>query len=194
METFEKDLLALKTVGNQHETRMSAMESEFKDLKANASSQIIDEIERRTFRPSNLIFSGIPEPMEGSADEHQKQDLVKFGQILRELGCIKDSGEIKILRIGKQRNERPRLLKAVCPNHDTKIKILKNGKDLRNSTIHRHVYVNPYLTPIQQEEGRRLREELRARKHDGEDVVIFRRKVVRKNEIQIFTEVFTAIN
>ena len=64
--------------------------------------------------------------------------------------------------------------------------LLRRAKELRNTSEHRgRVYVNPDQTKRQRELSKALRNELRARRDLGEDVVIRHGKIVSKAE-QIF--------
>ena len=128
MEHVEEELQVLKSGRNLHETRFMAIESDRRELKMNGPSLVIDEIERRTLRQCNWIFSGITESMSGSVEERQRHDEEKFGENVGDLGC-QDPQSIRILRTGKQRTKRPRLLKAICPNQEVKVKILKKRQE-----------------------------------------------------------------
>ena len=50
------------------------------------TSFIIDEVERRNNRQCNLIFTGIPEAIEGSVEERKEEDRSSFGRVMKELG------------------------------------------------------------------------------------------------------------
>lgn len=78
---------------------------------------------------------------------------------------------VKIHRIGNIGEGRNRLLRVVCRNEDSKLKVLQHAKQLRKSLTFRKVFINQDLTLMQRNEGKRLRDEFKRRKSLGEDVV-----------------------
>lgn len=142
-------------------------------------SQIFDELEQRNVRRLNIIVSGIPERTDGSLQERNNYDKVVWGNLLDELNL--NGGNYNTARIGKIIQGRPRLLRVACPTLDVKISILRKSKDLRSSSRYRHVFVNHDLTVEQQKEAWKLREECRQRRSCGEDVVIYKNKVIQRN-------------
>ena len=90
-----------------------------------------------------------------------------------------------VSRIGQAHESRPRLLRFKCNDRGSRMSLLRKAKELRNTSEHRGVYVNPDQTKRQRELSKALRNELRARRDLGEDVVIRHGKIVSKAE-QIF--------
>ena len=70
---------------------------------------------------------------------------------------------------------KPRLLIVCLENSDTKAEILKLAPQLRYLTKWKRVFVTPDLTKKEREEGKRLPEELHARKQAGEENLTIRK-------------------
>ena len=73
---------------------------------------------------------------------------------------------------------------------DTKKEILRNAKLLRKSNTNRNIFINEDQTPMQQRESHLLRKELRMRRDNGEDVVIFRNAVMPREDAKVFRQDF----
>ena len=86
--------------------------------------------------------------------------------------------------VGNEIGKRPLLVKL--ENVQQKFKLLGNTRFLRQSGSFKTVFINPDLTPRQQSERRALLEELRRRQSNGDEVVIYRNKIVEKNKIKNF--------
>lgn len=143
---------------------------------------MVAELEERNRRRTNLILSNLPEKTDGSAEERKEWDAAKVQSLLESLTHFNRSAILYAHRIGKMNSVKPRLLRVVCRDLDTKSTILRKAKDLRTMPEFRSVFVNHDLTPIQQKEEKSLREELKLRKSSGENVVIRRGKIVHVNE------------
>ena len=78
------------------------------------------------------------------------------------------------------------MLKVEFSTEEDKRKILQKAKSLRQKPEYRFVFINPDRTIFQQKEFILIHEELRRRRENGEDVVIFKNKVVTKNNLQNF--------
>ena len=143
---------------------------------------MVAELEERNRRRSNLILSGLPEKTDGSAEERREWDAVKAQSLFESLTHLNRSVILYVHRIGKINSNKPRLLRVICRDQDTKSAILRKAKDLRTMPQFRGVFVNQDLTPIQQKEEKSLREELKLRKSSGENVVIRRGKIVYADE------------
>ena len=147
---------------------------------------IFDELEDRDRRKRNLIVSGLHEMEDGSIEERKQSDKSKINHIFHNLTKWDGHMATSISRIGKQRSEGSRILKIVCEDEKVKWEILGRAKLLRKMPTFQNVYINPDLTPKQQDEAKKLRMELRLRRDEGEDVIIRRGKIVRKSPPQNF--------
>ena len=89
-------------------------------------------------------------------------------------------------RVGKKPKFGPRLLKVRVNNVQKKSEILSKSRLLRNSKRFKKVYVRPDRTPMQQEHDKQLNAELYARRQDGEDVILFKGRVIARSDMQNF--------
>ena len=87
-------------------------------------------------------------------------------------------------RIGNTNSSKPRLLKVVCRDIDTKRALLSRAKHLRSAPNYKNVYLNTVLTPLQQNENKILREELKRRRDFEEDLIIRHGKIVSRKIFQ----------
>lgn len=174
--------------------RQAAEIDSLKEALAKATAEklaVFDEMEDRDRRKTNLIVSGLEEKHEGSIDVRKEWDKSKTSQLLTHLGiptedaCYEDM-VTTIYRVGRERSDGNRLLKIVCKDQPAKRDILRKAKELRSNSIYQNVYINPDLTPMQQEESKRIRSELRSRRDKGENVIIRRGKIVSRSPLQNF--------
>ena len=115
--------------------------------------KIVNEVENRRSRECNLIVSGISEPTSGTVPERKMQDLERVRHVIRALDG--DPGDIiTASRIGAPRQDRPRLIRLKCFNFETKIRILREARKLRDVPDFDGIYVIFDLTQFQQEEGK----------------------------------------
>ena len=148
-------------------------------------SSVIEEVEDRQRRQKNVIISGIPEQKTGDADERKKADAEIVEELMQELSVNKDD-IARIHRIGKPGIGTGRLLKATFRDHETRQEMLRKARQLRNIPAHRKTFINPDLTLNQRNERKVLNEELKKRRGMGEDVVIWRGKIVQKKNFANF--------
>lgn len=173
------------------ETQMT-QDVEIKNLKEEVLTikddynNILAEVESRDRRKSNLILSGLPEKEDGTADERKQSDMSAVKTLFSALDNSKTNAVSAVFRIGKMTSSGPRLLKVICCDEESKRALLSKSKDLRNIIQYKEVYINPDLTPLQQAQNKKLREELRARRNLGEEVMIRHGKVVMKASAQNF--------
>ena len=149
-------------------------------------TSVYDEYEDRKSRESNLIISGIEEETEGTVDERRSKDEKKLKKVLNFLN-IEEESCMNVSRIGKPSdNGKPRLLRVKMRNLELKRRTLVSSKKLRSSESYRQVYINPDYTKKEQEAQKKLREDLKRLRANGEDVIIFRGKVIKRTDKQFF--------
>ena len=165
------------------DNRTTALEKKFSELEDDRES-LLAEIEERGRRRPNLIISGIAERVDGTLEERKQWDKSHVEEIFKDLGELNNDHISHIFRIGNLNSKRPRLLRIVCSDIKTKSAVLLRAKTLRSMPQHENVYINPDMTPMQQEQNKRLREEFKCRRSQGEDIVIRRGKIVPKKNFQ----------
>jgi len=118
---------------------------------------------------NNIVVSGIPEDEDGT-----EMPLIARN-ILEKLGSSVDNIS-HFLRVGKEQNGRPRLLKISLHSACERIKILKNARLLRLDSQYEGIYVNSDLTFGERQERKRLREKsLQIEKENPTAEIILRR-------------------
>jgi septal ring factor EnvC (AmiA/AmiB activator) len=189
IETFENRLSEIQTKSIENEKQINELRHNVLSMQNNLLDDVTNEMEQRAQRMQNLVISGISEKSSGSVQERVAHDEAEVKHVFNEMG-LKKVNSYHVSRIGKPRQDRPRLLKVICPDVATKQTILRSGKSLRKSALYRNVFINEDRTPMQQESSRQLRADLRRRKELGEDVVIYRNRIVFRNEPQNFQKKF----
>ena len=124
----------------------------------------MNELEDRNHRKCNLIVHKLPE---NSNDEDSISSICKDV-----LGL--EINIVSVKRLGQQRGW-PRLLLVVLENEILKRQILARSPRLRQCNSWKSVFITPDLTQQEREENRRLREELKTRRQNGEPNLIIRR-------------------
>lgn len=204
INTLKDEVGALRSTIDKLKTTVSELQSENKELTERCisveaqlhsysrtlMSDISDEIENRAHRSKNIVISGVPESSpDSSKDEAAKEDATLSTDILKTLGFKENTiGEVR--RIGKPNEKRPRLLRVTCISKEVRDDILRRAKELRRYSRYRGFFINPDRTPFQQKCWSELLSELKTRRDIGEDVVIFRDRVVPRRRNQNFQHPF----
>ena len=153
----------------------------------NGLQNVISEMNEIEARKMNVMILGLQEKAHSCAEERKKYDEEICKQVFAELN-ISDGEILSMQRTGKIRtdgNVGKRPLKVKLRHHFTKHEIIKKAKNLRKTRF-TGVYINHDLTPFQQAKAKEARSELNERRKNGEDVVIFRGRVVNKRSLENF--------
>lgn len=204
IHTFRNEIERLNTKLNELENKVISLEGENKlliernqninkELTKLQSRDVVNmetitqEMDDRMFRRPNLILSGIPESA-GSVEDRKNKDKEIWSKVCAALGMEEAKEVDDLRRIGKVQTRKPRLLRVVCRNASTKFAILKKAKQLK--TVHelKGIYINPDRTRTEQEMNRLLQEELKRRRNAGENVAIYRNRVVLKSDVRNFQD------
>jgi len=126
----------------------------------------------RERRKSNLIVYGLPEAPASTGLECQSCDLSSIQELVHSEFNI-SLETTKCIRLGRRSNKpRPLLISPI--EISTRSLILRNAKELRNSTSFKRVFIAPDLTPQERLHNKQLRAELTRRKESGETNLIIR--------------------
>ena len=147
-------------------------------------ANLLMELEERDRRRQNVIISGLPEKLDGSVTERKEWDTQQVNELFQNLIDFNENVIKSTFRLGNASSARPRLLKVVCRDVDIKRELIIKAKTLRTLQDYDNVYLNTDLTPLQQRENKKLRDELKRRKALGEDVFIRRGKVTLRENFQ----------
>ena len=152
----------------------------------------VSEFQNRLSRSENIIIQGVPEAISGTLLERKSHDEALVNKIFCEIGVVPHDCQasttctVDFHRIGKKRKDGSRLLKVKVKTREKKVEILRKAKSLRTSDSFKQVFIRPDLTPMQLEEDKRLRREVRERKLRGEDVLIVKGRVILRSDLQNF--------
>ena len=148
----------------------------------------LDEKKGKDERQCNLIFHNVPESKSGDTDVRKEEDQTQVHRILQHLDVqISPSDIEQAVRLGKKTDgqERPRLLKIKLSRVEPKKQTLSRAKKLKDSKneCYNSVFISPDLTFQEREENRRLRNDLKARRDNGEENIIIRNgKIVKVSQ------------
>ena len=185
--------------------RMDNLETQFRSFKAELKTDILQELRRDSPTPTvnnsmqsvneqvlaclreekerekrrlNLCLRNVPEADSSANDRAQVFDLFRsnLGVNPTEL----NSGIANMKRIGDQSDDRPRIIIIECSNADFKMNLLRNAFKFKNYSLpnNKKVFLAPDMTKKQLEDDRKLRDELTARRSNGEDLIIRRGKII----------------
>ncbi len=149
------------------------------------STSIFEEFEDRHRRRKNLIFSGVPEELNGSVEHRIEADKNFIRRLMRDLS-MDQRHPVDVNRIGRPGDGKSRMLRAKFRDEDDKLLLLRKARLLRSMPTYKSVFINPDRTIAQRTDRKHLMSELRARKEIGEDVVIFQGKVIPRSNPQNF--------
>ena len=146
--------------------------------------EYVDEIEEKKSRKLNIIVSNLPESKEETADDRRREDRERVrGLISKTMDEVNVEEVDSPVRLGQFRigtNAKPRLLKMTVKTEETKKKIMKNVASLnKNVPFERRVYINDDNTPKEREKIKKLRDELRKRRDDGEENLVINYKELK---------------
>ena len=127
---------------------------------------VVDEYVDRERRKCNLVVHNIPEPDVGF-DERKLQDQTTVTDLARTEFRLNIRVN-KAIRLGKKIANKPRLMLITLDSEDSKRELLRHATQLRSSTTWGNVYISPDLTPKEREISRKLRDELKRRREEGE--------------------------
>lgn len=177
MDSFERSFTSLIQTQKNQQNEIEALKKSLHEMST-VKMEAIQEMEAREQRRLSLVISGICERTDGNVDERNKSDRESVTTLLDAIGVINPSFH-DVRRIGKVQYNRSRLIRITCSNTEEKNVILRNAKKLRSVTCFKKVFINSDLTPMQQKMHKELRDELKRRKNEGENVRIRHGEIVR---------------
>lgn len=173
IDQIESSIQKVAKTQNEHRKEID----DIKEFLSSTSTMdgILEEVEQRQFRASNLILFGLPEADSGTVSEREEFDGERFKEIADTLG-VANVGWSHSFRLGKVQSNKPRPLRVKITEPEKKSQLLRRSKNLRNS-LYRNVFIKHDLTLLQQANERKLRIELKERRDRNEDVRIYRGKI-----------------
>jgi hypothetical protein len=145
--------------------KIDAMQHEIASLKQNpphfSEEAIIHEIGERQIKANNVMVYNLPE----SPD---KQDIDSVNLLISEI-CGVNLVVSKTVRLGKKNKNGNRPLKIVFRNADDALSMIRNRKNIDKK---KKIFVEIDMTAVQMNNMKRLRDEVKVRRDNGEDVFI----------------------
>ena len=182
---FESSLTSLVSKQSIQDEKIEKLTDDLNSALSSLASETSNEVHQRLIRCKNVMIAGLVDQSTGSVEERKDKDEEDVENILEAL----DEEDVKVLniwRIGKRRSDGKKLLKVEFSSEEEKQRVLRKARSLRHKSNYKTVFINPDRTITQQTEFRLLREELKRRKDNGEDVIISKHKVVAKSNLQHF--------
>jgi len=146
-------------------------------------SEALEEVIEREKRKLNVILVNVPECEGDSAEERQKGDLGRVGEMAKRIAGVDKEDISNPVRMGARnigKGGKPRMLRVTVRSEETKRKLLMNAYKLSEGEGNRNrMYINQDRTPKEREEFRKLREELERRRKDEPELVIRGGRIVQ---------------
>lgn len=154
-------------------------------IKTNVNEALNDQMERE-MKKNNLILYGVEEGKDANEEKNNENDLSQTKQLFKHVNPdITPDNIVKIQRIGFKKADKTRPVKVVMKSEESKLSILKNARRLKESETFSKVGISYDKTKKQQEEYRKLKDEVdeKNKPFDKKVYVIFRNKVTKASDI-----------
>jgi len=142
-----------------------------------------EEEAEKAKRKTSAIIHGLREPEATDDDDRIAEDAAQIAEMMDKISCA-DASIKKIIRLGKRPEEpdaTPRPIKLVMETEADKEQILESAKNLRNIKEggFARIFIHQDLTPKEREARKKLVEELKQRRANGEkDLILVNGKIV----------------
>ena len=170
LEKRFSDLLNTQSV-NQKTLKSSEVST------AATASSIADELSERERKKNNIIVYNLPEAPEKSSEEQSFADLCKH---IVEV----DLNIQKIFRIGRKDSNRIRPLLVCFTSEETKLSVLSSAPRLRFHDDYKKVYIAPDMTKFERVKHKKLVEELKQRRQQGETNLIIKNGTITRRQLR----------
>ena len=124
-------------------------------LPLKTDEQLLDEIDEKKTRATNILISNIPESLSVNVEEKIVDDLNKVKEIITGTGVSTEI--VKVFRIGQHLPLKNRVIKVILPTPELAQKVLRNYKFTSN------IHLNGDLTQLQQKKSYSVRQEFKNR-------------------------------
>jgi hypothetical protein len=151
--------------------------------------EVLHDHRDREERGNNIVIFNVEESQGADQEAQKRSDCNEIKHILDTVipGLATDKVE-KVMRLGKKpdskNNSKPRPIKVVLKDQETRNSVLRKAWRLKDHNSLKKVGIAADKTVKERNEEKACREEYRTRKAQ-EDVVIFKGKVVTKEEREV---------
>lgn len=150
---------------------VKSLQDEIKQLKEEKKTEkevwdtevVINEIAERQKREKNLVFYRF---------EETNDDLKNVKDIIKTIAPTIQTNGIRVMRLGKPKNNKPAPLKVQLTTREEVYVILKNKRKLKDLNI--NISISTDQTKIQQDYSKKIWMELDHRKKKGEDNIFIK--------------------
>ena len=155
--------------------------------------EVLNEQKERDEKTNNLMIFNLPEADKNKVTADQiKADTDNAQDVLKFLDENLDGSKLKVFRLGRRNDgdgASPRPVKVVVPEQESRQKILKNVRKMKEYTKFTKIGLCHDKTKKEIEEDRKLRAELKEKRQSSNlDYTIFNRQVVLKVDIPSIKE------
>lgn len=150
--------------------------------------EVFDNSKEKDEKKNNLILFNLPETTSTDEIQSQTEDLQVVKEVLKHVNggvLIQNFDESNVSRMGRKKTgegNRPRAIKIQFTNVDKKMKILKNAKLLAQHDTFKKLGLSTDKTEKEREEHKTRRREVSERNAKGEDLIIYRDKIMKRSE------------
>lgn len=168
VESLENELKEIKTFLRDNQLPAGSHSTV---TSVNNTEDFIAELHDRQKRAQNLIIFNIPESSKQSINERRIDDETKVNEILQVFENLDvELSNLKVFRLGSRSPERNRPIKICLSDAADVLKVLKN----KNRLADRRIRIYSDMTPMQRESLKKLQNELRQLKDNGDDTKVIR--------------------
>jgi len=135
---------------------------------------IINEINDRNSRATNLIFYNIEECDSNQSVDRIAHDINQINNTIKSIGVDSEIVPLKVIRLGRYQSGKLRPIKAVFSTSTNTFDILKNKRKLSLHVPPSRINISSDRTLLQRDSMKKLRDELAARSSNGETGLIIK--------------------
>lgn len=158
-----------ETLSMVRDTVMNEIQSKVEE-KYQEREEKYREREEKERKKNNLVMYNLKESIAETAEERKKDDEQKCQHILAE-AKTEQATVVNVIRMGKKQQGRTRPLLVKLENSNMKYDILKNAKNLKTTQQEwiKKVSITRDMTVREREESKRLYEQLKQKRNNGEE-------------------------
>ena len=177
-------------------TKLQSMITDIRKSESSMENKIKDEVRmyldsqsEKDKKKKNIIIHRLEESQDKEEDQNErdKVDVLKIiattnPELVAELqtSLLEDK---KIKRLGRKDKDSTKIrpIRVILPDEETKEEILHNCYNLQESSF-KHISVQQDLTKEEQKKNYKLRQEVRERNNNGENVCLYKGEIILKDD------------
>ena len=161
--------------------------------KAEIDKKTKSEAEIRNFKRNNIMLFRLPESTNASPEKAYEEDFINTMNVIDPDKKLQNTDVLKLYRVGGKDSPRPRPVIIRFQSLEKRNEILKMNRLFHNSAGQEkvQVYIAPDRTKQEREDHKKLVDELKKRKSDGEeDITIQNGKIVHIQSLRFSPKSF----